>query len=289
MKKPDWLKKKLSANKNSYSTQKTIDRYHLNTVCDGANCPNKGECYTEGTATFMALGSACTRECTFCAVPKDKLEIKLPDDQEPANIAAAAKALNLDYIVVTMVTRDDLDDGGAAHIVNIIQAIRDKCSKQTMIEVLTSDFQGELKQIKMIIDAGPDVFNHNMETIDRFYPQLRPQASYERSLKVLSHAKKGGDKLLTKSGFMVGLGESKTEIFSLMDDLRDANVDILTIGQYLAPSIRHYPVKQYVHPDVFDEYREKALEKGFLTCVSGPYVRSSYKASYAKKYASAEA
>lgn len=283
MKKPDWLKRKLTI--NNHATRQIIEKYNLNTVCDGAGCPNRGECFAAGTATFIALGSVCSRDCTFCAVPGDKPALKKPDPQEPENIAAAVNALGLDFAVVTMVTRDDLPDGGAGHITTIIKAVKNRCKPRTMIEVLTSDFQGDSEQVAKVISARPDVFNHNIETIERLYPDLRPQASYKKSLEVLSQANKGGEKLLTKSGFMVGLGESKAEVFTLMDDLREAGVAILTIGQYLAPSDRHYPVKEYVHPDIFDQYRQEALNKGFLSCVAGPYVRSSYRASDAKKQA----
>ncbi len=282
MRKPDWLRMNITGKQQAVAIKSLINDYNLNTVCESARCPNKSECYNSGTATFLVLGNICTRKCTFCAVNKDSDLIQPPDIQEPTKISEFANRLNLDYLVVTMVTRDDLPDGGADHIVRIIETVRLTCKNELWIEVLVSDFGGDYKQISKILDAQPDVFNHNMETVPRLYDKVRPGANYQRSLKILSLVKDYSPTTISKSGFMVGLGESPEEINVLMDNLMEAKVDLLTIGQYLAPSVNHYAVKEYIHPNVFAQYRAAALSKGFKDCVSGPFVRSSYKAHFAK-------
>ncbi len=299
MKKPEWLRKNTKC--DDLFTHNLLHSLNLNTVCESAHCPNKSECFSNHNATFMILGDTCTRNCTFCAVGKDKEKLTAPDKDEPQNIAAAVNELNLDYVVITMVTRDDLPDGGASHLVAVMNELRRKCSPDFFIEVLVSDFQHKQSSIEMIVGNFPLVFNHNVETIERLYPEVRPMADYKKSLSVLKYAKsfdlslrkvtkadttdkiidsrKAKKRLITKSGFMVGLGEKKEEVIKLMKDLRNAQVDVLTIGQYLAPSSKHYPIKDFVHPDTFEEYKNIALNLGFTHCVSGPFVRSSYRAN----------
>ena len=280
--KPDWLRiKKTGIHDASIATENLIRKYNLHTVCESAQCPNKGECFNNRTATFIVLGDICTRDCSFCAVNKDRSLLQEPDVQEPERIAGIVKELQLDYIVLTMVTRDDLPDGGANHIIRIMNSIRSLYKPDAEIEVLISDLQGKFEYVKEILDTEPTVFNHNIETVSRLYPQIRPQADYQRSLSILQQAKEYTPDILTKSGFMVGLGETESEIDSLMQDLCSAGVDLLTIGQYLAPSTAHYPVQEYVPPERFLHYRQIALEKGFQECFSGPFVRSSYRAKEA--------
>ena len=279
MRKPEWLRiKKSGFHDLSISTARVIHDLNLHTVCESAQCPNKGECFNNRTATFMILGDICTRNCTFCAVSKDRNRLQNPDVNEPQRIADAVKELQLDYIVLTMVTRDDLVDGGTDHLIKVIKTIRSRYKTDAEIEVLVSDLKGECLLIKDILDIKPTVFNHNVETIARLYPQIRPEADYQRSLRILEFAKEYAPDIPTKSGFMVGLGETDEEIISLMQDLRAAEVNILTIGQYLAPSAKHHPVIEFIHPERFKVFRQKALEMGFNECFSGPFVRSSYKA-----------
>jgi len=279
MRKPEWLHiKRTGIHDANIATERLIQKLNLHTVCESARCPNKGECFNNQTATFMILGDVCTRNCTFCAVSKDKDLLLKPDEQEPQRIAEAVKVLQLDYVVLTMVTRDDLEDGGAEHLIKVIQAIRSLYKTDVAIEILISDLQGSAFYLRKIIDTDPTVFNHNIETISRLYPQVRPQANYQRSLHLLKAAKEYNQNMLTKSGFMVGLGESETEVISLMRDLLSVQVDLLTIGQYLAPSKDHHPVFEYITPEKFTFYRQTALNLGFKECFSGPFVRSSYKA-----------
>ena len=283
LRKPEWLKsKKLGANK-AQTVIHYLREYNLHTVCESAKCPNQGECFERGTATFMILGDVCTRNCTFCAVEKDKKNLLPPDPKEPEAIANLAKKLNLKHIVITTVTRDDLSDGGASQFVETLKKIKEICDKDVSTEVLISDLQGDAEQLQKIIAAAPDILNHNVETVPRLYPKVRPMADYQRSLNVLATAKKLNQNLITKSGLMLGLGEKKNEVLSLMEDLRKAGVDILTIGQYMQPSLKHYPVKEYVHPDVFKYYRLIGEKMGFKIVESAPLVRSSYHAERARK------
>jgi lipoic acid synthetase len=284
MRKPEWLRiKKTGIYDSNLAIEKLIRDHNLHTVCESAQCPNKGECFSKRTATFMILGDICTRSCTFCAVKKEKKPLGHPDPEEPQHIAEAVSKLGLAYIVITMVTRDDLPDGGSAHLVKVMNRIRETAGEgsEPAIEVLVSDMQGDLSCIEKILAAQPAVFNHNIETVPRLYPLVRPEADYQRSLKILSHTGRYAPQIPVKSGFMVGLGETEEEIVSLLDDLRVQGVEILTIGQYLAPSAGHYPVFAYIEPKIFEHYRRIALDKGFKTCFSGPFVRSSYNAQEA--------
>ncbi len=271
--KPSWLKMKRRGKQYS-SVEKLVENQHLHTVCKEAQCPNQNECFSKGTATFMILGQYCTRNCAFCAVLKKK-NPPILDPKEPENVANAVQKLGLKHAVITSVTRDDLEDGGADHFVQTIHHIR-KRSNAT-IEVLIPDFLGHKTSLDAVINAKPDVLNHNIETIQRLYSNIRPEADYERSLEVLSYTKEHSS-IITKSGFMVGLGESQEEIEILMKDLVAAGCDILTIGQYLQPSLNHYPLKEYISPQQFENYKKMGLKIGFQHVESGPLVRSSYHA-----------
>jgi len=273
-KKPDWLKVKVNVGKSQEVT-KMLRNLSLNTVCEEADCPNKVECFTKKTATIMILGNNCTRNCTFCNVEKNTPTNV--DQEEPMNIALAIKELSMKHIVITAVTRDDLSDGGSGHFVKVINAIREHNSGVT-VEVLIPDFQGDEKALLNVIVAKPEIINHNVETIPRLYSEVRPMAIYKRSLNLLKRVKKHDKAIITKSGIMLGLGEEYDEIIKLFQDLRDIDCDVLTIGQYLAPSKKHHKVVEYIHPDLFDEYKEKALELGFKYVASAPFVRSSYNA-----------
>ena len=283
MRKPDWLKSKKLGARKTREIIKYLRAHNLHTVCESAKCPNQGECFERGTATFMILGERCTRNCTFCAVDKTSGQLEQPDKTEPKRIAEMARELNLKHVVVTTVTRDDLPDGGASQFVEVIKQVKNICGKNVSIEVLTSDFKGDLEQVDKVIQEAPDIFNHNVETISRLYPQVRPMADFKRSLDVLFRAHKKSDSVLTKSGFMVGLGESKEEVLSLMKNLREVEVDIVTIGQYMPPSQEHYPLVEYVHPDVFKYYQEEGEKMGFQIVESAPLVRSSYHAEKARE------
>lgn len=273
--KPEWLKIKSYSNQSRLEIEELLSKLSLHTVCEEANCPNMIECFCSKTATFMILGRVCTRNCTFCNVLKGATEIV--DSEEPNNVAKATQQLGLKHAVITSVTRDDLEDGGAGHFALVIEAIK-KLDNKVIIEVLTPDFQGNLDALKKVVNAKPDILNHNIETVPRLYPEVRPMAIYERSLKFLNTSKILDNTILTKSGIMVGLGEEKNEIIATMKDLRKNHCDLLTIGQYLPPSKQHHPVIEYIHPDVFEEYRLAALEMGFKHVASGPLVRSSYQA-----------
>lgn len=275
--KPDWLK--VSYNRESVEEIAEIMRQlHLNTVCKEANCPNLGECYKKHTATFMILGSQCTRNCRFCNIACGKPEPV--DPEEPENVAKAVAQLKLRHAVITCVTRDDLPDGGAAQFAWTIQAIR-ATSPGTTVEVLISDMKGDRASLDTVMDARPDVLNHNVETVEALYAAVRPQAKYERSLDVLRYCKAVRPEGLTKTGFMVGLGETDDQIDRLMDDVLETGCDILTIGQYLQPSPAHAPLNRYVTPEQFDAYRDLALSKGFRHVASAPLARSSYRAQEA--------
>ena len=276
---PPWLKRRLPAGGKVDEVAGLLSELSLATVCDGAHCPNRSECYAHGTATFMILGDHCTRNCRFCAVPPGTPPSPCRD--EPQAVAEACARLSLRHVVITSVTRDDLNDGGAAHFARTIRAVRRRMGT-AVIEVLTPDFQGRCDAVDTVLAAGPDVFNHNVETAPRLYPTVRPQADYRRSLDVLAHAGRRAAAenmtLRTKSGFMVGLGETAEEVLQVMRDLRGVRCDMLTIGQYLAPSSDHLPVARYVEPAQFAAWKVEALAMGFLAVAAGPFVRSSYQA-----------
>lgn len=272
--KPSWLKVKLPKGQVFKDVQKLVKGNSLVTVCEEAMCPNRGECWSHGTATFMVCGDVCTRACGFCATRTAKP--KPLDPAEPAKVADAVARMNLNHSVVTMVTRDDLADGAAGHIAATIREIR-KASPQTIIEVLTSDFNGKEESLAKVMDARPHIFNHNLETVERLSPLVRFRAKYRLSLQVLKRAlEMAPGMVVTKSGIMLGLGETRDEIERTMDDLREHGVTVLTMGQYLRPSPRHLPVIDYIRPEVFDELREVALAKGFRHVASGPLIRSSH-------------
>jgi lipoic acid synthetase len=273
--KPDWIRVKAPVSKEYQETRALMRRLNLATVCEEAACPNIGECWKKKHATVMILGSVCTRACAFCNVATglpDKL-----DPHEPEHVAEAVAALGMAHIVITSVDRDDLDDGGAAQFVRCIQEIRQR-SPQTTIEVLTPDFLRKDGALEAVAAAKPDVYNHNLETVPRLYPTIRPGARYFHSLRLLDTVKRRDPSIFTKSGIMVGLGEERNEVLQVMDDLRSADVDFLTIGQYLQPTPKHAPVERFVTPDEFAGYKTMALSKGFLLVSSSPLTRSSYHA-----------
>lgn len=276
LRKPEWLKIKLNTNENYTGLKKMMREQSLHTVCEEARCPNIHECWAiRRTATFMILGDTCTRACRFCAV-KTGLPTEL-DLKEPERVADSVVTMNLKHVVVTAVARDDLKDGGAAVFAETVRAIRRK-NPFTSIEVLPSDMGGKIENLQTLMDAKPDILNHNIETVKRLTPRIRARATYERSLEFLRRAKEMQPSVPTKSSIMIGLGETKEEIIEAMDDLRENNVEILTIGQYLQPSKKHLKVVKYYHPDEFKEFKQIALEKGFSHCEAGPLVRSSYHA-----------
>ncbi len=275
LRKPSWIRVKAPTSHAYAETRNLMRRLKLNTVCEEAACPNIGECWEQKHATVMILGSVCTRACAFCNVATGKPD-RL-DPHEPSNIAEMVVETKLKHIVITSVDRDDLADGGASHFVRCIEAIRE-CSAETTIEVLTPDFLRKEGAIAVVAAARPDVFNHNLETVPRLYPKIRPGARYYNSLRLLDQVGQFEPSVFTKSGIMVGLGETKDEVLQVMDDLRSANVDFLTIGQYLQPTPRHVPVAEYVTPEVFENYRRLALAKGFLMVSASPLTRSSYHA-----------
>ncbi|WP_044748571.1 lipoyl synthase [Bacillus alveayuensis] len=276
VRKPEWLKIKLNTNENYIGLKKMMREKQLHTVCEEAKCPNIHECWAvRRTATFMILGDVCTRACRFCAV-KTGLPTEL-DWQEPERVADSVRLMNLKHVVVTAVARDDLKDGGAAVFAETVRAIRRK-NPFTTIEVLPSDMGGVYENLKILMDARPDILNHNIETVRRLTPRVRARATYERSLEFLRRAKELQPDIPTKSSIMIGLGETKEEIIEAMDDLRANHVDILTIGQYLQPTKKHLKVEKYYHPHEFMELKEIALSKGFSHCEAGPLVRSSYHA-----------
>jgi len=274
--KPDWIRVRLGVNPRFQEIKQILREHRLHTVCEEASCPNIGECFGKGTATFMILGDLCTRRCPFCDVAHGKP--LAPDTEEPVNLARTIAALKLQYVVVTSVDRDDLRDGGARHFADCIRAVRER-SPQTRIEVLVPDFRGRLEAaLDALSLAPPDVMNHNLETVPRLYKQARPGADYHHSLKLLRDFRTRYPNIPTKSGLMVGLGETDAEILSVMRDLRAHGVDMLTIGQYLQPSAHHLPVARYVEPAVFDGYARQADAMGFMHAACGPLVRSSYHA-----------
>ena len=274
-KKPEWIRSKITNSQNFFLTKSIINKNNLNTVCQEANCPNITECWSKRHATFMIMGDTCTRACGFCDVKTGKP--KSLDPLEPLKIANATKELNLKHVVITSVDRDDLRDGGAEHFSEVINETR-KLNKNTTIEVLTPDFLRKGNAYKKVVEANPDVFNHNIETVPSLYLKVRPGSRYFASLELLKSAKKINNKIFTKSGIMLGLGEERDEILQVMDDLISAEVDFLTIGQYLQPSVKHYPLKRYVHPEEFEKLKTIAKSKGFLIVASSPLTRSSYHA-----------
>ena len=274
-KKPAWIRSKLLDSKEFFLTKTVVNQNNLVTVCQEANCPNITECWSKRHATFMIMGDTCTRACAFCDVKTGKPE-KL-DQFEPVKIANAVKKLNLRHVVITSVDRDDLPDGGSTHFKEVVEITRKK-NPNTTIEVLTPDFLRKGESYKIILSSNPDVFNHNIETVPRLYVKVRPGARYFSSLELLKNAKKNNKQVFTKSGIMVGLGEEKDEVIQLMDDLRAANVDFLTIGQYLQPTAKHHPLDRYYHPDEFKDLEIIAKSKGFLLVSSSPLTRSSYHA-----------
>jgi lipoyl synthase len=274
-KKPIWIRSKIIDSINFKSTRELVIKKKLHTVCQEANCPNISECWSKKHATFMIMGDICTRACSFCNVKTGK-PFKL-DTSEPLRIAQATKELNLKHVVITSVDRDDLEDGGAEHFSNVILETR-KINKNTTIEILTPDFLRKADAYKKVVKANPDVFNHNIETVPSLYKKVRPGSKYSESLNLLRNAKKINNRLFTKSGIMLGLGESINEVHSVMDDLLSVNVDFLTIGQYLQPTVKHHALDRYVHPDEFEKLKEIALSKGFLIVASSPLTRSSYHA-----------
>ena len=274
-KKPEWIRSKLKNSKEFFLTKTIVNNNNLVTVCQEANCPNITECWSKRHATFMIMGDTCTRACAFCDVKTGKPG-KL-DELEPIKISQAVKKLNLKHVVITSVDRDDLDDGGSNHFYKVINQTR-KTNPNTTIEVLTPDFLRKGDSYKKVLEANPDVFNHNIETVPSLYLRVRPGSRYFASLELLKNAKKMNKKVFTKSGIMVGLGENKDEILQVMDDLKSADVDFLTIGQYLQPSVRHFPLDRYYKPEEFDELGSIAKSKGFLLVSSSPLTRSSYHA-----------
>jgi lipoyl synthase len=274
--KPSWIKVRLPSNPVFFSTKALISDLRLHTVCESAQCPNRWECWSQGTATFMIAGDRCTRACGFCAVTTAK-PFALEED-EPQRIAEAVQRMKLKHIVITAVARDDLQDGGANHFARVIRAIREM-DPSIIIEVLVPDFHADDSCIQAVLDAGPEIYNHNMETVERLTPVVRSRAKYRTSLRVLKRAKELSPKTVTKSGIMLGLGETEPEIFQTMDDLRDVDCQVLTMGQYLRPTPNHLPVVEYITPEQFGLYGEIARKKGFEHVASGPLVRSSYHAA----------
>jgi lipoic acid synthetase len=271
LKKPDWLRVPYFNNDNSLFMTELLNRQKLNTVCVEANCPNRAECFSKKTATFMILGTSCTRNCTFCNVRHGTPQPV--DRDEPRRIAGAVRQLGLSYVVITSVTRGDLPDGGAAHFADVIEEIK-IAAPCTAVEVLIPD----LAQLEIIVNKKPDVIGHNIETVESLYNVIRPEAEYKRSLNVLRNVKALGKSIRVKSGLMLGLGETRAEVLKTFNDLLEYGCELLTIGQYLSPSKDHYPVAEYIEPQVFDEYKDIAEEKGFRYVKSGPFVRSSYNA-----------
>src|SRR6266571_1238881 len=271
---PSWLRRPLPRGNGNFFTQDLLRELRLETVCENARCPNRPECYARRTATFMILGNLCTRPCGFCSVPRGSPEA--PEADEPDRVAEAALRLGLKHVVITSVTRDDLPDGGAEHFYRCVLAVRQRTG--AVVEVLTPDFLGDTTAIDRVLEAAPEVYNHNMETVPRLYKKVRGRAAYQRSLDLLAHVKRLSPRTVTKSGLMLGLGETIEELFEVLADLRGAGCDTLTLGQYLAPTLKHIPVARYLAPKEFDRLAELARKLGFKQVVAGPFVRSSYHA-----------
>jgi lipoic acid synthetase len=275
-KKPDWIKVRLPSNPVFFSTKALVSDLRLHTVCESAQCPNRWECWSQGTATFMIAGDRCTRACGFCAVTTAK-PFALEHD-EPQRVAEAVMRMKLKHVVITAVARDDVPDGGALHFARTIEAIRER-DASIIIEVLVPDFNGKDDSLRTVLEAAPHIFNHNLETVERLTPVVRARAKYKLSLEFLARAKELRPDITTKSGIMLGLGETETEVFQAMDDLREHGVEVLTMGQYLRPTPQHLPVVEYIRPEVFNLYGDIARNKGFTHVASGPLVRSSYHAA----------
>ena len=275
LRKPEWIRTKVQGGAATKKVNSMISDLSLNTVCDEANCPNRMECFERGTATFMILGRNCTRNCTFCNVTREK-----PDEVseiEPENVAKAVSKLNLKHAVITSVTRDDLKDQGANQFKRVVEEIR-KTSPNVSVELLIPDMQGDKELIDIIIDSEPNILNHNVETVPELYDKVRPMAIFDRSIEVLNYVKQAKPKMKTKSGIMLGLGETKEQVMEVLKRLREVDCDMLTLGQYLQPSASHIPVVEYITPEQFDEYKEIAIGMGFKRVASAPLVRSSYYA-----------
>jgi len=283
---PEWARRSATHYESLNALKSGLRALNLHTVCESARCPNIHECFHRGAATFMILGNLCTRGCGFCSVPKGNPRIHdmRLDAAEPRNVARMAAEMKLKYVVITSVNRDDLEDGGSRHFAETVREVR-AAVPEARVEVLTPDFDGKMESVARVLDAGPHVFNHNMETVPRLYRRVRPQADYRQSLDVLRFARRHGGDVLTKSGFMAGLGETREEVLQLLRDLREQDVDVATIGQYLQPTRRNLAVKEYVTPERFEEYREAGLEMGFRMVFSGPLVRSSYMADLVSEQA----
>jgi len=282
---PEWLRRPLATPGQASAVAGLLGELRLNTVCQSAKCPNRGECFSAGTATFLIMGDACTRGCRFCAV-----ETRVPDPldpDEPRRVAEAAMRMGLSHVVVTAVTRDDVADGGAAHFVAVIEALREAVP-DALVEVLTSDFAGRMESVDLVAGARPDVFNHNLETVPRLYAEVRPGADYARSLDVLARVRETRPALPTKSGLMLGLGETEDEVLAVMADLLAHGANLLTLGQYLRPSAAHLPVVEFVEPEVFARLGREARKMGFASVASAPFVRSSYHASEMAREASGD-
>ena len=283
---PEWARRSATHFESLNTLKSSLRALNLHTVCESARCPNIHECFHRGAATFMILGNLCTRGCGFCSVPKGNPRIhdmKL-DPAEPANVGRMAAEMKLRYVVITSVNRDDLADGGSVHFAETVREVRGAVPA-ARVEVLTPDFDGNMEAVARVLDAGPQVFNHNMETVPRLYRRVRPQADYRQSLDVLRFARTHRPDVMTKSGFMVGLGETADEVVQLLRDLRERDVDVATIGQYLQPTRRNLAVAEYVTPERFEEYREIGLSMGFKMVFSGPLVRSSYMADLVSEQA----
>jgi len=274
-KKPDWIRTKITNSQTFFKTKEIVNKNKLTTVCQEANCPNITECWSKKHATFMIMGDTCTRGCAFCDVKTGKPSAL--DSMEPFKVSKAVKELNLNHVVITSVDRDDLEDGGANHFRKVINEIKNN-NKNTTVEVLTPDFLKKGKAFEEVLKASPDVFNHNIETVPSLYLKVRPGSRYFTSIELLKSVKIKKPNIFTKSGIMLGLGEKKDEVIQIMDDLRMADVDFLTIGQYLQPTVKHFPLDRYVHPDEFKELKKIAISKGFLLVSSTPLTRSSYHA-----------
>lgn len=273
---PEWIREKKLNLQQLHELKTLFRRKSLHTVCESLACPNRSECFSRGTATFMILGDVCTRSCGFCNVTTGR-PYAPPSTEEPRSVAEAARQMGLRHVVVTSVTRDDLPDGGASHFASTIRAIRESLPAAT-IEVLTPDFRGDRQAVETVLQAGPDYFNHNVETVPRLYDYVRPGARFERSLRVLAHARRFAPSIITKSGLMLGLGERREEVLEVMRALLDAGCSILTIGQYLQPKREKLDVVEYLRPEVFEQYREEGERMGFAAVFAGPFVRSSYMA-----------
>jgi lipoic acid synthetase len=276
LQKPPWLKKRIPPFQDLQKVKSILEEGELHTVCEEARCPNVGECFSRGTSTFLILGRVCTRDCGFCAVEHGAPV--LPDETEPEKVAQAVKKMNLQYVVITSVTRDDLPDGGASLFAKVIRTLR-TLDPKIKVEVLIPDFKGDPSSLDIILRECPDVLNHNIETISQLYPEVRPQADYQRSLDLLRRSKENFSHIPTKSGFMLGLGETQKEVLELLRDLREARCDFLTIGQYLQPRKDRLPVVRFIPPEEFGEYKRIGEKMGFRAVASGPFVRSSFHAS----------